>query len=188
MSEQNNSDSVEDVTDANSTSSETEWTPPTREEWENLLDKKKTADAEAASRKRFLRDLGYDPKTGEKLSADLGTEGEGDVQSDAAKPVQVDAAAIEKAASEKSTALVIALAEAGVGPKSLKYVSKLIDPAENILPQIEALKAEVPDLFKRSRNTPVADATAVGAGSKQTPSADQSKTYAQRLAESIYKG
>ncbi|MGR4847907.1 phage scaffolding protein [Streptomyces sp. LARHCF252] len=177
-----------------------QWTPPTREEWEALLDKKKTADAEAASRKRWLRDLGYDPKTGHKITdavvSDAEAEGEAEGQEPKAEPAQVDTASVATAET-KTAAIFIALAEAGVGAKSLARASKLIDKASislgsdgisGLSEQIEALQEELPELFKRSRNTPVADASAVGAGKKQAPAADQTKGYAQRLAESILKG
>lgn len=43
------------------------WVPPTREDWLKLQADKKKADSEAAARKRYLRDAGFDPKTGEKV-------------------------------------------------------------------------------------------------------------------------
>ncbi|WP_159064488.1 hypothetical protein [Streptomyces olivochromogenes] len=177
----------DDVTDVEAT--EDEWTPPTREEWEGVLAKKKTADSEAASRKRWLRDLGYDPKTGEKLTdvSETGSDAAAkeDVQTDAAKPAQVDTAAIEKAASAKATARVISLVEAGVDPKSLDLVDRLIDPDEDLTAQLETLKEKAPGLFKRPRTTNVADASAVGAGSKKTPTGTASTDYREKLAKSI---
>lgn len=43
------------------------WTPPSREDYHKLVEAKKKADSEAAARKRFLRDAGFDPKTGQKV-------------------------------------------------------------------------------------------------------------------------
>lgn len=50
-----------------SDNTEDEWTPPSREDWQKVLDAKKKADSEAAQRKRWLRDNGFDPKTGQKI-------------------------------------------------------------------------------------------------------------------------
>lgn len=44
-----------------------EWTPPTREDYDKLLAAKQKADSEAAARKRYLRDAGFDPKTGKAI-------------------------------------------------------------------------------------------------------------------------
>lgn len=60
-------DETDDDTDDAETSSDDEWTPPSRETWEKTLAAKQKADSEAAARKRFLRDAGFDPKTGEKV-------------------------------------------------------------------------------------------------------------------------
>jgi hypothetical protein len=57
-------DSTDDSTDD---TDEDNWTPPTREDWHKLQDAKKKADSEAAARKRFLRDAGFDPKTGKPI-------------------------------------------------------------------------------------------------------------------------
>lgn len=45
-----------------------EWVPPTKEEFERILAAKAKADSEAAARKRFLREAGFDPKTGKPIS------------------------------------------------------------------------------------------------------------------------
>jgi hypothetical protein len=187
MSDLNNTDVTDnDVTDVETT--EDEWTPPTREEWEEVLEKKRRADSEAASRKRWLRDLGYDPKTGEKLPDGSQTAAETDDgptdRQDSAKPAAVDTVAIEKAALAKGAGIVIALADAGVGPKSLDRVSKLIDVNGDIPAQVEALKEEFPEFFKRPR-TSVADASAVGAGTKKAPTGEATKSYAEIMADRL---
>lgn len=56
-----------DDSDDNDEDSDDEWTPPSREEWQKVLDAKKKADSEAAQRKRWLRDNGFDPKTGKRV-------------------------------------------------------------------------------------------------------------------------
>lgn len=43
------------------------WTPPTKDDYDKLLAAKQKADSEAAARKRFLRDAGFDPKTGKPI-------------------------------------------------------------------------------------------------------------------------
>lgn len=77
-------DTVDDddngVTDSD-THSDDEWTPPTREDYDKLVEAKRKADSEAAARKRFLRDAGFDPKTGkpiEKPSVTLSDEDDDD--------------------------------------------------------------------------------------------------------------
>jgi hypothetical protein len=186
MSETTDTD-VEIVTEDDTTTDE--WVPPTKEEWEDLVARKNRADSEAASRKRWLRDLGYDPKTGQKLASapvgavdgaddEEGTEG-------ADKPSQVDTAVLQKAAFDQGAEIAIALAEAGVGPKSLKRVSKMIDGSQDITAQIDALKDELPELFKKSRTTSVSDAALVSGGKKQAPASSQNKDYRQLLAERI---
>lgn len=197
MSDLNNTDIDTDVD-----TTDDEWVPPTRDEWEGILAKKRTADSEAASRKRWLRELGYDPKTGEKVAAAAvsgsdATDATG-LNTTSVQPTQVDTAAIETAVSSKIEAVYTALAEAGVGAKSLARVSRLVDKAsitidedgvEGLSSQVEALKTEFPELFKRSRtNGAVADATAVGAGKKTAPSASQERDWKDVMRERFNKG
>jgi hypothetical protein len=53
--------------DTDSDTSDEDWTPPSREDWQKVLDAKKKADSEAAQRKRWLRENGFDPKTGKPI-------------------------------------------------------------------------------------------------------------------------
>lgn len=185
MSELNNTFNDDDVTDVETT--EDEWVAPSRAEWEDLLDKKRRADSEAASRKRWLRDLGYDPKTGEKLPDGSETAPDiklgPDYQDDAEKPVQVDTTAIENAASAKAEAVFLALADAGVAPKSLGRFSKLIDRNGDIPAQVASLKEEFGELFTKRPRTTVADASAVSGGRQKPPAADANLTFEQKLAK-----
>jgi hypothetical protein len=191
-----NTDVTDDVTDVDTT--DDEWVPPTRDEWEDILDKKRRADSEAASRKRWLRDLGYDPKTGQKLSSGSETDSDSVDRGGAAKPVQVDTAALETAVTTKTEAVFVALAEAGVGPRSLARVSRMIDKKsitidedgiEGLAEQVDALKAELPELFKRSRTAPVADVSAVGGGKKKAPvSTPQSMDWEEQIRARFNKG
>ncbi|MGW6738656.1 hypothetical protein [Streptomyces sp. NPDC055013] len=200
MSDQTQTQATESESVDNTDTTPHEWIPPTREEWEGQLAKTKRANGEAASRKRWLLNLGYDPKTGQKIADGVESdddETEASEAKPAVQPAQVDAGAIEKAVAAKTEAIFVALAEAGVGPKSLTRVSKMIDKTgitigengiEGLSEQIDSLKEELPELFKRSRATSVADASAVGAGKKQTPAADQSKDFAHKLAENLLRG
>ena len=74
-------DTVDDSDDSDDDDVEDTWTPPSREDYVKLLEAKKKADSEAAARKRFLRDNGFDPKTGkpiEKPSVELEDEDDDD--------------------------------------------------------------------------------------------------------------
>lgn len=57
-------DDDDDTAEDDSEDAEDEWVPPSKEEFERLLQAKQKADSEAAARKRFLREAGLDPKTG----------------------------------------------------------------------------------------------------------------------------
>lgn len=61
-------DEDDDSVDSDANSDADKWTPPTKEDYEKLLAGKAKADSEAAARKRFLRDAGFDPKTGKPIS------------------------------------------------------------------------------------------------------------------------
>lgn len=73
-------DDASDVDDSDD-GDEDDWTPPTKEEWQKIQEAKRKADSEAAQRKRFLRDAGFDPKTGrpiEKPTVQVDDEDEDD--------------------------------------------------------------------------------------------------------------
>jgi len=87
VTDSDDNDDDDDSTD-DSTKVEDEWTPPSREDWQKVLDAKKKADSEAAARKRFLRDNGFDPKTGakiEKPSVKLDDDDDTDTSTDTKK-------------------------------------------------------------------------------------------------------
>lgn len=160
--------------EADETTPADDWTPPSREEYEQLLAAKKKADGEAAARRKYLRQHGIDPKTGEKIQADEPQPAE--PQGDDRQPTGVSAVemqrAVEKAAAEaelrgrrQTRALVTgvnaALAEAGWNGQRLNSLMKLIDLDEvdiesdgeitGLSEQIDAIKAEWPEFFKRAR-------------------------------------
>ncbi len=96
----------DDDDDDSDDKSEDDWTPPSREDWQKVLDAKKKADSEAAARKRWLRDAGFDPKTGQpvkKPSVDLGDDDDTDVTptTQKNKKEDVDADELLRASREK---------------------------------------------------------------------------------------
>lgn len=150
-----------------------DWQPPSREEYEKLIDSHRKASGEAAARRKFLRQHGIDPKTGERLQSD-----EPEPEPAAAKEDQPQGPSaaevkrqIERAAAEaelrglrKTKALVTgvnaALAEAGWNGQRLNSLMKLIDLDDvdiddgeitGLSEQIDAIKAEWPEFFKRTR-------------------------------------
>lgn len=173
---ENTIDDDTDVSDVDDTVTN-DWTPPTQEDYEQLVARERKANAESAARKRYLKEHGIDHLTGKKQTDDSDT-------ADTAVPV--DTAAIETAAASKAEAVFTALADAGVAPQSLSRFSRMVDRNGDIAAQVETLKAEFGELFtKRPRTTNAVDATAVGAGKKQAPAADQTKDYAQVLADRV---
>lgn len=171
-----------------------DWTPPTRDEWEKLVEDKRKADGESAARRRYLRQHGIDPKTGAKLQPDPEPEPEPDEP--AAKDEQPRGAskadverAVRKAAAEaelrglrKTKTLVVgfneALSEAGWNGTRLGSLMKLVDLDDveidndgeiiGLAEQIASIKSEWPELFKRERRAP---GTAPGVTAPAAPAA-----------------
>lgn len=153
-----------------------DWTPPSRDEYEQLVAAKKKADGEAAARRKYLRQHGIDPKTGQKTQTDEPDEPEQPAAKDPAQPGPTPAEIrrqIEKAAAEaelkgrrQTRALVTGvnatLAEAGWNGQRLNSLMKLIDLDEvevdddgeivGLSEQIDAIKGEWPEFFKRTRS------------------------------------
>ncbi len=162
-----------------------DWAPPSREEYEQLLAAKKRADGEAAARRKYLRQHGIDPKTGEKLQADepeaidadpaSSEQTQGLSQAEVRRQVEKAAAAAELRGMRKTRALVTgvnsALAEAGWNGTRLNAVMRLLDLDEvdvdddgeisGLSEQIADIKTDFPELFKRTRSPA---ATANGSG------------------------
>lgn len=205
---------------------EEEWTPPTREDYEKLKAEKSKADSEAAARKRYLRDAGFDPKTGKpivKESVDLGLEDEDDeVVTETTPEKKADGFSREKAEKafqrtlERETAkteqrvrsqvvplisaVPEALSDAGWNGKNLSRMLKLLDldsvevdsdgDIEGLTDQVEELKKDFPEFFKRSRMREaakdVADTSAVGGGTKKAPASDEDLDWTARVKASLY--
>jgi hypothetical protein len=166
---------------------EDDWTPPTREEWEAHQSKLKAASGEAAARRKFLRANGIDPKTGNKLNPDPEPDDEPAVAKDEPRgpsPAEIRRQ-VEKAAAEaelrgmrKTKSLVTgvnaALSEAGWNGTRLGSLMKLVDLDEvdidddgeitGLAEQIDQVKADFPELFKRARNSAGTSSGAGGSG------------------------
>lgn len=134
--------------------SEDEWVPPTKEEFDRILAAKAKADSEAAARKRFLREAGFDPKTGKPVSKpkitleDLDDDdddsdeeevarkvvkGETKAKSDKAfqRSLEREIAKTERRVRDEATTLMAAvpeaLSEAGWNGKNLSRMLRLLD-------------------------------------------------------------
>lgn len=59
--------SADDDADDSGVHPDDAWVPPTKDDWLKLQADKRKADSESAARKRFLRDNGFDPKTGQPI-------------------------------------------------------------------------------------------------------------------------
>jgi hypothetical protein len=201
------------------------WTPPTREEWEASQAKLRTASGEAAARRKYLRAHGIDPKTGEKIKADPESEPEEEIpaahkdESRGATPAEIRRQ-VEKATAEaelrgrrQTRALVTgvnsALAESGWNGQRLGSLMKLIDLDDveidedgemtGLAEQIEEIKSEWPEFFKRLRNSAGLSnspggsgqngvgAAKVDAADKKTPEPEP-KDWAERLARQAVRG
>lgn len=165
-----------------------DWTPPTREEYEATLAKLKTASGEAAVRRKYLRAHGIDLKTGQKAEPDepdpepepapKGDQPTGPSPAEIKRQIDKAAAEAELRGLRKTRALVTgvnsALAEAGWNGSRLNSLMKLIDLDDvevdddgeivGLSEQIDAIKGEWPEFFKRSRNPAVSSNGSGGSG------------------------
>ncbi|MEU7416711.1 phage scaffolding protein [Streptomyces antibioticus] len=193
-----------------------DWQPPSREEYERLVEGKRKADAEAAARRKYLRQHGIDPKTGNKVQAD---DPEPEPEPQGGTPAGPTAAEIrrqvEKAAAEaelrglrKTKALVTgvnsALAGAGWNGQRLNSLMKLIDLDDvevdddgeitGLSEQIDAIRSEWPEFFKRTRQLSTTSNATGGSGQNGVPAAKvdtadkpapkpEPKGWAETLAE-----
>lgn len=199
-----------------------EWAPPSREEYEEMVAKLRTASGEAAARKKYLRQHGIDPKTGSKIQTE--PEPEPDPEPKGDQPAGPSAAEVrrqvEKAAAEaelrglrKTKALVTgvnsALATAGWNGQRLNSLMKLIDLDDvevdddgeitGLSEQIDSIKSEWPEFFKRTRQLSTMSNGAAGSGQNGAPAvkvdtadkkppAPEPKDWAEQVAERIRRG
>lgn len=197
-----------------------DWTPPTREEWETSQTKLRTATGEAAARRKYLREHGIDPKTGQKTQ----TDPEPDPPSAPAKddaPRGLTHAEVQRAVDKAVTETQLkgtrqmrtfavgfnkALADAGWNGTRLDSLMKLLDLDDvdiddgeiiGLTEQIDSLKADWPEFFKRQRSTSAnsvagsgqngAPAAKVDTADKKPP-APEPKGWAEQVAERVLRG
>lgn len=187
---------TDDIIDSDDTVDE--WTPPTKDEFDALLAKEKRSSSEAASRKRKLRELGYDPKTLEPVAkSDAGKDSDDDE-----KVSRSALREFEKASKFKANTLItevpFALAEAGLQPEKLKRAMKFLDldsvsvdsdgEIDGLLEQIDSLREDFPEFFKRTRMKDVASAKTVGTGNKTADSTKTAKTWEDQVRDMFNKG
>lgn len=198
------------------------WTPPTREEWEDHQTKFRAASGEAAARRKYLKQHGIDPKTGNKLNPDPAPEEEPPARKDGDEPRGLSPAEvkrqIDKATTEaelrglrKTKALVTGvngvLADSGWNGQRLNSLMKLIDlddveiddggEISGLAEQIDDIKREWPEFFKRNRSTTAnsnagsgqngAPAAKVDTADKKTPEPEP-KNWAEALARRAQRG
>jgi hypothetical protein len=201
-----------------------DWQPPSREEYEKLVEAKRKADAEAAARRKYLRQHGIDPKTGNKLEPDPEPD-----PAPAARPQDPAAAApgmseadvkrlLDKAVTETqlrgrrqmhsfTVGFNQELAKAGWNGSRLGHLMKLLDfddididddgEITGLTEQIEGLKTEWPEFFKRNRSGPSkpnggsgqngSPAANVDTADKKPP-APEPKDWAHQVAEKLMRG
>ncbi|MFI5473202.1 hypothetical protein ACIA6D_23550 [Streptomyces cacaoi] len=195
------------------------WAPPTREEWEEHQEKLRAASAEAANRRKWLKAAGYDPKTGNKLQPDPEPEPAAPVAKDAQAQGLSDAdmkRAVEKAVTETQLKGVRqmrtfavgfnkALSEAGWNGTRLDSLMRLLDLDDvdiddgeitGLTEQLDTLKAEWPEFFKRVRATtsnPAGGSGQNGAPAAKVDTADKKppapepKGWAETVAERVLR-
>ncbi|MGY0062838.1 phage scaffolding protein [Streptomyces sp. LZ34] len=199
------------------------WTPPTREEWEAHQAKLKAASGEAAARRKYLKQHGIDPKTGEKIQKDPEPEEE---EAPAAKEQQTQGLsqaelkrAVDKAVTETqltgrrqmrtfAVGFNKALSEAGWNGTRLDSLMKLLDLDDvdidegeitGLTEQLETLKSEWPEFFKRTRN-PAGSSNGAGSSGQngvtaakvdaadKKPPAPEPKSWAEAVARQAVRG
>lgn len=197
-----------------------DWAPPTREEWEAQQGKLRTATGEAAARRKYLREHGIDPKTGQKIQPDEPDPTTAAAAKDAPPQGLSDAdmkRAIDKAVTETqltgqrqmrtfAVGFNKALGEAGWNGTRLDSLMKLLDLDDvdiddgeitGLTEQLETLKAEWPEFFKRTRSTSAnsaggsgqngAPAAKVDTADKKAPPPEP-KGWAEQVAERVLRG
>ncbi|MER5750628.1 hypothetical protein [Streptomyces sp. NPDC002088] len=173
-----------------------DWAPPSREEYEATLAKLRTASGEAAARRKYLKQHGIDPKTGNRLDAEPTPEPEptgpaadgqqpGMSQADAQKRVDraVAEAKIEgmRGAKKLATNFLGALSEAGWNGTRLDLIMPLsdldgadADDPEDLAERVDNVKKLFPEGFtpaKRTRNPAVPSNGSTGSGQNGAPAA-----------------
>jgi len=201
-----------------------DWTPPSREEWEAQQAKLKTASGEAAARRKFLRANGIDPKTGQRLNQDPEPEPASEPAdrtddgprglSQAEMQRAVDRAVTETQLTGRRQMRTFAvgfnkaLGDAGWNGTRLDSLMKLLDLEDvdfdegeitGLAEQLDTLKTEWPEFFKRTRNPAAPPNSAGSSGQNGVPAAKvdaadkkppepEPKDWAERLARQATRG
>lgn len=196
-----------------------DWTPPTREEWEAQQAKLRTATGEAAARRKYLREHGIDPKTGQKIQTDDPEPDPATTPKDAPQGLtEADMRrAVDKAVTETQLKGVRqmrtfavgfnkALAEAGWNGTRLDSLMRLLDLDDvdiddgeitGLTEQLDTLKTEWPEFFKRVRSTSSNGAGGSGQNgvpavkvdtADKKPPAPEPKGWAEQVAERVLRG
>lgn len=185
---------TEDATEDDDLETSEEFQPPTKDEWERIVSEAKKANSEAATRKRLLRELGYD-KNGNKVE-DTDTDSDESGSGPDKKAVKVDTKAIARTAAKKTAAVYSGLAQAGVPAGQLDRMARIIDldeiqvdadGIEGLSEQIESLRSDYPELFKRQRQK-ATDANVVGAGKKPVTKASESGSWQDEVKRLFNSG
>lgn len=197
-----------------------DWTPPTREEWETSQTKLRTATGEAAARRKYLREHGIDPKTGAKLNPNPDPVDEPAAAKDDA-PRGLSQAEVQRAVDKAVTETQLkgsrqmrtfavgfnkALSDAGWNGTRVDSLMKLLDLDDvdiddgeitGLTEQIDGLKQDWPEFFKRQRSTPAnpsagsgqngAPAAKVDTVDKKPPAAEP-KGWAEQVAARVLRG
>jgi hypothetical protein len=166
-----------------------DWTPPTREEFEELIKEKAKLTGEAASRRKWLKAAGYDPKTGQKLQPEepepapaASDDAQPQGLSQAEMKKQVDRAVAEakiegmRGAKKLVGAFNKALADAGWNGQRLELIMPLVDfdevdldDPEDLAERIESVKKLFPEGFKRTRQLSTPANGGAGSGQNGAP-------------------
>lgn len=184
-----------------------EWTPPTREEFEELLRSKRSANKEAMERRRYLEAHGIDWKTGEKRERDRDTEDDAKTSpaktESARRSAERAAAKVEMRYKPAIARLAVkgALTDAGWTGKDTSMVMKLIDiddiavdddgEVTGITDQIEAIRAEFPSWFRKTREpkTETGGSSEVDGGRKTAPAGGSAKnSWVDDMASRLMRG
>lgn len=182
-------DDLADNTDSDTGTGNIEWTPPTKDEWDALIAKENKASAEAASRKRWLRDAGINPKTGEKTTPVLN-------DAEDTRTSAEDLKRHEHTGLKKGITIYAELVNAGVHPKRVDAVLRFLDMdeisfdddgIEGLTEQIADLKEDYPEFFKRERMK-ASDASVIGAGSKTVSSSNATQSWEDVVRDRFNKG
>lgn len=202
-----------------------DWTPPSREEWEQHQASLRKASAEAANRRKWLKAAGFDPKTGAKLEPDEPEPQAAPKPQDPNAPQPVPGLSetdvkrlVDKAVTETqlrgrrqmhtfTVGFNEELAKAGWNGSRLGHLMKLLDfddididddgEITGLAEQIENLKTDWPEFFKRNRSN--LSKTQASSGQNGTPAgnvdvadkkppAPEPKGWAEQVAEKLMRG